>query len=73
MAKQWNKKVMKNLNRLAEIIREKKHISLGALAVEARLGYSTIHGYKHLLLDLYEDIEYEDGEFKVVEELTGIK
>jgi len=55
------------LNTLAAIIRERKHIRIEDLCLEANLSMSAMYNYARLLQARFEDISFKGGVFSVVE------
>jgi len=65
-SKQWSNYIMKKVNILAGIIRDKKKISFGELCVAGHIAPSTLYSYKKILLAKCKDIEFDGDNFKVV-------
>jgi len=55
------------LNALASIIRERKHIRIEDLCLEANLSMSAMYNYARLLQARFEDITFKGGVFSLVE------
>lgn len=57
--------VMSTVNELAEYIREYAPVKFGKLVVEKKIAPSTLYGYVRVMLDLCEDIQFEQGIFSL--------
>jgi ACT domain-containing protein len=59
--------ILARVSKLADIIRKKKAVSFSELCVLGKISPSTLYGYKQIILDSFDDITYEDREFRIVE------
>ena len=58
--------VVARLNKIAEIIREKKAVPFGELCVQIGIAPSTMYGYIRVMKNLFLDIKFEDGLFTAI-------
>jgi len=56
---------MASVNELATYIRKKAPVKFGKVCVDMHLAPSTLYGYTKILLDMCQDIRYENGVFTV--------
>jgi len=54
---------MARLNKMAEIIRERRIVAFGEFCANLQIAPSTMYGYIRALKNMYVDIAYEKGFF----------
>jgi len=64
--------MMARVNRMAQIIREKKAIRFGELCAQMGLAPATMYGYIQILTSIFLDISYKDGLFESTERLEEV-
>ena len=66
--------MMARVNKMVQIIREKRAVRFGELCAQVQLAPATMYGYVQILTSLFQDISYKDGIFsstEMVEEVTS--
>ena len=58
--------VVARLNKIAEIIREKKAVPFGEPCVQIGIAPSTMYGYIRVMKNLFLDIKFQDGLFTTI-------
>ena len=57
--------VMARLNRIAQIVREKKAVPIGELCLQMNMAPSTMYQYARIMRNVFLDIKLENGIFQV--------
>ena len=64
--------VMATANELAEFIRKNAPVKFGQVCIKKQIAPSTLYNYMKILLSVYEDIHYANGEFIVNGKVNSI-